>query len=944
MHSRKSWTATLAVLLLFLLCAGTTVHAASVTRDYWQDLPARALPAGVAAPSAYRLLDLDVQGVKARIAQGETTLALPQPDGGFLEVSLEDSGTMPAELAARYPEIRSFRGQDSHGTRVRVDISPLGVNAMVFAKAGIWMVRPVRFGDSREYISFKRADIASQRDPFECDVHEFDAAQPYRPEQIETTTGTTMRTYRTAVAANHFYVQAIAGSNPPTVALGLAAVVATMNRVNEVYENDLSIHLSLVPNNDLVIYPVAEGDPYSNGTGALGQNTGNLNTVIGSANYDIGHVFTTGSGGVAGLGVVCVTSSKGRGTTGLSDPAELVSDVFYIDYVAHEMGHQFGGNHTFNNSCGGNRAGSAANEPGSGSTIMAYAGICSPNLQANSDAYFHARSLQEIGNFTTSGSGSSCSANAANHAAPVVAALTPYTIPASTPFVLTGAATSAAPNAALTYGWEQYDLGPATVNINVDPGTGPIIRSFTPTASPVRTVPRFSNLLAGTSNVGEILPTTNRTLTFRLTARDNTAGGGTSESRDVALTVNNAAGPFQVTSQPAGTIWNHAGGTGTATVTWNVANTDAPPVSCASVDIDVYSGGDFTSSAAMLASAVPNNGSAVVNVPNIDTTSARVRVRCSNNIFFAMSANNFSIVGNDVLFADGFETAGGPAAPSLIKVFGPSAVVIDTPSTLTITLVNTNANAATLTAPLTDTFPAGLVVAATPNAATTCSAGSVTAVAGSGSVALSTGAQIPAAGNCTVTVDVSAATPGTYSNTIAAGALQTSEGSNASPASAQLAVTIPQPPIVCSAPLNHVVNNTTDGTSINWISGAIINDDPQTGFDMNLYGTSLSMWWSFAPVISAGVAPSTSSSDYSVLGNNVVIGPASTWSSTNGAMTAWRAGASGFLGFRFDCSSIGGSTCYGYLRMTTTAPNGHPATLVNYCYDRTGAAITTPNG
>ena len=374
--------------------------------------------------------------------------------------------------------------------------------------------------------------------------------------------------------------------------------------------------------------------------------------MIGSANYDIGHVFTTGSGGVAGLGVVC-GSGKGRGTTGLSNPASLTSDTFYIDYVAHEMGHQFGGNHTFNNSCGGNRAASAAYEPGSGSTIMAYAGVCSPNLQPHSDPYFHAKSLQEIGNFTN-GSGGACSVTTPNNQSPVVAALSGHTIPADTPFALTGSATSVAPGAALTFGWEQYDLGAATVDINVDPGNGPIIRSFNPTPTPTRTVPNFAKLLTGTSTIGEILPTTTRALNFRLTVFDNVAGGGTTESQNLGLQVVNTAGPFTVTSPLAGATWN-AAVSASETVTWNVAGTDVPPVSCTNVDIDLYTGTDFDVPVASLAASVPNIGSALVAVPNLQSGTARVLVRCADNLFFAVNPGNFTIVGSDQIFADGFD-------------------------------------------------------------------------------------------------------------------------------------------------------------------------------------------------------------------------------------------------------------------------------------------------
>jgi len=289
-----------------------------------------------------------------------------------------------------------------------------------------------------------------------------------------------------------------------------------------------------------------------------------------------------------------------------------------------------------------------------------------------------------------------------------------------------------------------------------------------------------------------------------------------------------------------------------------------------------------------------------------------------------------------------FTVTGGGNPPTLSKAFAPASVAAGLPSRLTITLANTNATAATLTAALTDTFPAGLVVAATPNASTTCG-GTVTAAAGSGSIGLGAGAAIPANGSCTVGVDVQAAAEGSYANTIPAGALATSAGANAAAATATLTVTAATP-VVCSAPIDHAIANTTNGTSISWISGSIVDSDPSTGYDVNLYGASsgLSMWWNNAPTANAGVAPTTSSSNYSVLTNGAVIGPASTWSRTNGAMTAFRAGVDGYFGFRFDCSALGGTTCYGYAHLRTTAATGFPATLVDYCYDRTGAAITIP--
>ena len=359
----------LALLILTVFHAAGAA-AADTSQDFWQNVLSTPLPANAPDVSIYRPLHLDIARMKDRLASARhsgaaVTLAIPHPDGGFSEFLLVDSRVMPDALQDRYPGIVSLAGSDAQGRKARVDISSLGFQAMVFDRDGVWVVRPEIYGSGNRYLSFRRVDLALPGQSFQCGVHG-DALDPSGMHLLSqpapmTQTGATERVYRAAVAANHQYVAAVGGGTIPG---GLAAIVTAMNRVDEVYETEVGVHMELIANEDLIIYPAAAGDPYSNDGNALNQNQSNLDSVIGSANYDIGHVFTTGSGGVAGLRVTCLNGQKARGTTGLPNPT---GDAFYIDYVAHEMGHQFGGNHTFNSQAGacggGNRAGTPHTSP-----------------------------------------------------------------------------------------------------------------------------------------------------------------------------------------------------------------------------------------------------------------------------------------------------------------------------------------------------------------------------------------------------------------------------------------------------------------------------------------------------------------------------------------------------------------------------------------------------
>jgi len=458
---------------------------------------------------------------------------------------------------------------------------------------------------------------------------------------VTPSVGSQIRIFRFVVACTGEYAQAATGLPSPTVAQTLSAIVTSVNRVNGVYEQEVAARLVLVANETSVIFTDPATDPFDGNNNAgllIDESQTQIDAIIGTANYDIGHTFSTGGGGLAGLGVICDDSSKGSGITGSPNP---VGDPYDIDYVAHEVGHQFGSPHTFNattsNCGGGNRDGSHAVEPGSGITIMAYAGICGStnNLANNSIPIFHTNSFQSI---TQTIQSTTCQVtNTVSNTAPVVNAGNDYTIPKSTPFKLTGSATDAQGNA-LTYCWEQNDTGPAG-NWNAPTGNAPLFRSFLPVTVPYRYFPKITDVISNTTTKGEILPSYGRSMEFRLTVRDNNAGCAGVANDDAKITVDGNSGPFTVTAPTTAVNWM---GNSTQTITWNVANTTAAPVSCANVSILLSTDGGLTYPTTIVASTA-NDGSEVITIPNVSTSQARIMVAGVGNVFFNINPVNFTI-------------------------------------------------------------------------------------------------------------------------------------------------------------------------------------------------------------------------------------------------------------------------------------------------------------
>lgn len=630
------------------------------------------------------LFELDVTALQTTLAKSPqrfgkvkstNIITLPNADGQLERFSVYENSNMDPTLQAKYPEIRSYIGIgiDNPTATAYFSMSPLGFKSMTLnADKSASFIEPLS-KDLKTYSVYKKADKKQNLSPFECKV--IDKIEPQvtsganlRPNADDAT----LRTYRLALSVTGEYTVYFGG----TKAQALAAMNATMTRVNGVFEKDFSVRMNLIANNDVLIYTNASTDPYSAAsTGAGGAwNTelqNNLTNTIGNAAYDVGHLFgASGGGGNAGcIGCICVddtssTTDKNKGS-GYTSPGDGVpaGDNFDIDYVAHELGHQFGANHTFSHS----NEGTGANmEPGSGSTIMGYAGITSQDVQPHSDAYFHAFSVQQV---TNNIKNKTCSVNTATgNAIPTAAAGSDFTIPKSTPFMLTGTGTDANGDA-LTYIWEQFDNASSTQTgassaASATKTSGPTFRSYSPSTSPTRYFPQLSSVLAGaTTTQGaeiavEALPSVARTMNFRFTVRDNRANGSANNSDDMIVTINGTAGPFAITSQ--GTATSYAGGTSQA-VTWNVAGTTANGVNCANVDIlwTTNNGASWTT----LFAGTPNDGTENVTIPNTATTSGRIMVKGTNHIFFDINNANITVTA-------GTPDATAPTAPTNLVASG----------------------------------------------------------------------------------------------------------------------------------------------------------------------------------------------------------------------------------------------------------------------------------
>ncbi|AZZ95527.1 hypothetical protein EUZ85_21775 [Hahella sp. KA22] len=661
-----------------LALAIASVSHAQSPDGLWLDMAGKA-QAQTESAFHYRGIAADIERLKVYLQDAPLEGALeglpfyyPKPDGGFILLEAFYSPVMAPELEAKYPELRTYKvfGVEDKGVSGRIDTTPRGFHGYVNTPEATLVIEPESsFSDTEsvsQYRGFFKADMPS-KEPLQCETAEHDHAAesdeysylkslevPVLAERASF--GDSYKVYRLAMAATgEFSASVSSDSSNPSVAETQAFIVSVVNRLNQIYEKEVAVRLQLVGNNDKIIYTNSTTDPYTGGRATngsdilLNENQATLDSVIGSENYDVGHLLNQVGGGLAFVGVFCNSSGyKAKGRTGLGNPDGRF-EYFVTDLLAHELGHQLGAGHTFNAVSGGckdNRSSSSAWEVGSGSTIMSYSGLCSPqNIQNSADDYFNGGSLEQIHNHLT-GSGASCGTpvNTGN-AVPTVNAGPSYTIPARTPFMLTATANDTDPGdlSGLTYTWEQQDRSDSggtsdAVEMATDDGKRPLFRSFQGTTSSTRYFPKLDAILSGdlSSSLGETLPTTDRDLNFRVTVRSGDFGVN---QDDVRLTVDGDSGPFKVTAPGAGT---YTGGQ-QVDVTWNVANTNLAPVSCSQVDIELSKDGGSTFTT-MIKAGASNDGFERVVAPNTDTANGRIRVKCSDNVFFDVSPANFSLV------------------------------------------------------------------------------------------------------------------------------------------------------------------------------------------------------------------------------------------------------------------------------------------------------------
>lgn len=657
----------LQLILLCFIVFSSTVNAQNNSNSLWRLVTKESLESSPkmrrnSFPTSAFYYQLNLSSLKnilknapvRGLQSSQVIVEFPTASGVMEKYRVWDSPIMHPDLSAKYPLIKTYcaQGIDDPTATMRFSITPFGLNTFTLSgKASTNYIDPYT-KDLNYYIVYDKESLKGTPQNFECFTNDIENLPSLKGPSINIMANTndqTLRTFRLAQSCNAEYGNIFATTPGTEKADILAQMVLTINRVNGIYERDLAITLQFIPNNDTIIFfGSTSADPWSTEFNTKTAQT--IDARVGVANYDIGHNFNTSGGGNAGcIGCVCLSTSqtgthKGRGETGSSNPT---GDAFDIDYVAHEMGHQFGGYHTMN-TCSRSGNNTSEVEPASGTSIMGYAGICPTNTQAHSNDDFNFINIDEISSNIHAGGNSTCAVvTSLTDQPPLADAGSDYVIPKGTAFILEGSATDPDGTASLTYNWSEND--PAQSPGNGAPMStytvGPLYNVLRPTSTPIRYMPNLASVVANNlTPTWEVTPSVARILNFSFLVRDNDVLGGQTSGDVMKVTVNNS-GPFVVTSQNTPSMWN-AGAS--EIITWNVAGTNSGAVNTANVTIYLSLDSGYTYPF-ILASNVPNNGSANIVVPasGSTTTKGRIMVRGAGNIFYALNSNIITIVSSE---------------------------------------------------------------------------------------------------------------------------------------------------------------------------------------------------------------------------------------------------------------------------------------------------------
>lgn len=638
--------------LVFTFCLLFLVFSLKAQQTYWLPITAQENRKGTSQlfkPSEI-LFNLNFTTFKTALTQASKTggvMTFPNAKGDLETYHIIELATFSPQLAAQYPQIKSYVATSviNEAAHLYFSISPTSLSFTGItntSKSTPYIIEEEK-GDLYKWQRVK--DFAVEK-AFTCTT-DITAPSAFNTNLISTLKNnialktapfsrkTTIKTYRLAVAATAAYTEYHGG----TVAGALTAINATLTRLNALFGKDLGLQLQLVAETTNVIYTSPESDPFGTDLNSEVQEVLTLN--VGEENYDIGHLFhkDTNGGNAGFVGSVCQDGKKGAAFSAALFPEGYGFD---IDFVAHEMGHQFGAYHTWSYESEG--TGSQV-EPGGGTTIMSYAGIVAgENVAASASDYFHAVSILEIENYLNE---FSCQTNeVTGNEAPVIAPLKTYKLPLKTPFVLNGIALDS-DSQNLTYAWEQGDNGvvPASVFGPQNP-TGASFRSLEPKEVSERFFPSLVNVLSNrlSSNLPEqtdweTLSEIPRNYTFYLTVRDNEAVGAGVAIAKTSLEVLPRVGPFLINTPSesqdfkAGDIFP---------ISWEVARTNGPELNTQKLSayLTTDAGLSFTKK---IAAGIDNNGRATLRLPNLNLAQSRIMLKAENNPFFAINTADFSI-------------------------------------------------------------------------------------------------------------------------------------------------------------------------------------------------------------------------------------------------------------------------------------------------------------